>query len=144
MLKWILCALVALSGCAGAYGRAKTTPDIVGTSTVIEKTTEMTVDAKGDTATVIKIVESQKSAPAVDEGLKHHELDVKRDVGVARAEQPKIVSPFWGGNYGYSGYGYSSWGGFWGGRRIDSPRISRWGRNINPPPDMAPRVRRRP
>ena len=133
MLKWILGALWALTGCAGAYGPAKTTPDIVGTAAKVDTLIEMTITGK-DTVKVIKIGNHLESAPAVDAGLKHHELDVKRDVGVARAENtwPKFTPPFYGG-YGSPGYisGVSSpifdgWGGW--SRQIDSPRIARHGR----------------
>lgn len=118
-----MCALVALTGCAGAYGPAKTTPDIVGVAATADTMIKMTITGK-DTVKVVEIKTRVASAPASDVELKHHELEVKRDVGVARAEQPKFVSPFLGGNYSYSAW--SDWG--WGSRRIDSPRIARFGR----------------
>jgi len=101
MTKWILGALLALTGCAGAYGRAKTTPDIIGTAAKVDTTIEMTITGK-DTVKHVWIGNHLASAPAVDAELKHHELDVKEKVGVARAENtwPKFTPPFYGGNYG--------------------------------------------
>ena len=134
----ILSALVALTGCQ-KYPPLNLTPLPLDQMATVHEISSSTIDSAGVKISKNTEFASEESPLAVVAKQNLAVIQAHRDVGVADANRPLAISSFRDGSYGYS-----SWGGFWGGRRIDSPRISRWGRNINPPPDMAPRVRRRP